>query len=252
MLGAIAGDIIGSIYEGKSIKTKNFDLFDPPRYFTDDTILTVAIADAILNQKSYAEMLKKYCRNYPNVGYGSNFYQWGHSDNYEPYNSYGNGSAMRVSPVAFAFQDLETVLKEAENTAIVTHNHPEGIKGAKALASAIFLARKGANKLEIKNYIETNFNYNLSQNITEVFSSGVACQDSVPQAIIAFLEGNDFEDTIRNAVYIGGDTDTIACMAGSIAHSFYGIPENIKLQILNLLPLPLKLITEIFINKYIH
>ncbi len=252
MLGAIAGDIIGSIYEGKSIKTKHFDLFDPPRYFTDDTILTVAIADAILNQKSYAEMLKKYCRNYPDAGYGGNFYQWGHSDNDEPYNSYGNGSAMRVSPVAFAFQDLETVLKEAENTAIVTHNHPEGIKGAKALASAIFLARKGSNKLEIKNYIETNFNYNLSEKVTSVLPSRVSCQQSIPQAIIAFLEGTDFEDTIRNAVYIGGDTDTIACMAGSIAHSFYGIPENIKLQVLNLLPLPLKLVTETFINKYIH
>lgn len=250
MLGAIAGDIIGSIYECTSIRTKDFELFSPKRYFTDDTVLTVAIADAILNQCSYTDKLKEYCRAYPERGYGSSFFNWTHSEATEPYNSYGNGSAMRVSPVAYAFPTLELVLAEAEKTAIVTHNHPEGVKGASAIASAIFLAKTGKTKPEIRNYIETSFNYDLSGDLEDIAPSNVTCQGSVPQAIIAFLQAQDFEDTIRNAVYIGGDTDTIACMAGSIAEAFFGIPPVIGDMALNHLDSHLITVIEGFIAKY--
>ncbi len=250
MLGAICGDIIGSIYEGVSIRTKEFELFSPKRYFTDDTVLTVAIADSILNQYDYTSQLKKYCRNYPNAGYGANFYHWGHSEETQPYNSYGNGSAMRVSPVAFAFNTLEEVRQEALKTAMVTHNHPEGMKGAEAIASAIFLARNQTKKEEIKNYLETTFNYNLTIPLEQLPPAYVSCQESVPQAIMAFLQANSFEDAIRNAIYIGGDTDTIACMTGSIAHAFFGIPDYMVRIILNYLDLPLKKITEDFCNQY--
>lgn len=250
MLGAIAGDIIGSIYEGKSIRTKYFDLFTPKRYFTDDSVLTIAIADAILNQCSYTDKLKEYCRAYPGAGYGSNFFNWAHSESVEPYNSYGNGSAMRVSPVAYAYSTLELVLQEAEKTALVTHNHPEGVKGAQAIASAIFLAKIGKNKQEIQNYLETNFDYNLSADLEQLLPANVSCQNSIPQAIIAFLHAEDFEDAIRNAVFIGGDTDTIACMAGSIAEAFFGIPPEIAEMTLNHLDSRLLSIINAFLVKY--
>ncbi len=251
MLGAIAGDIIGSIYEGRTIKTKEFSLFSPKRYFTDDTVLTIAVADAILNGDNYTRKLKQYCRNYPGAGYGSNFYNWGMSENTEPYNSWGNGSAMRVSPVSFAFNDLNTVLLEAKLSAEVTHNHPEGIKGAQATGTAIFLARKGYTKAEIKSYIETTFNYNLALTLEEVKPTDVSCAGCVPQALIAFLESTNFEDAIRNAVFIGGDTDTIACITGGIAEAFYqDVPEKIAIQALNILDEPLRAITETFIAKY--
>ena len=254
MLGAIAGDIIGSIYERNGIKTKDFPVFSPGCRFTDDTVLTVAIADAILNGGEYAERLKQYYRRYPKAGYGKSFRDWGESDSSEPYNSWGNGSAMRVSPVGFAFDNLDTVLREAKRTAEVTHNHPEGIKGAQATAAAVFLARTGNDKAAIKSYIETTFNYNLEQTLNQIRPSyrfDVSCQGSVPQAIIAFLESTDFEDAIRNAVSLGGDSDTIACIAGGIAQAFYnGVPEPIAQQALGYLDDYLRGVTLEFMSRY--
>lgn len=176
---------------------------------------------------------------------------WVLADKVEPYNSFGNGSAMRVSPIAYAFDDLETVLQEAERSAAVTHNHPEGIKGAQAIAAAIFMARKNHNKSEIKSLIEQKFAYNLSLDLNSVEPAGISCQSSVPQAIIAFLASTDFEDSIRNAVFIGGDSDTLACMAGSIAEAFYGgVPEAIAQPALLKLDDSLRSVTTEFMSKY--
>lgn len=225
MLGAIAGDIIGSIYEANPIKTKDFPLFGRNCRFTDDTVLTVAIADAILHHRDYADTLKDYYRRYPQAGYGMSFAQWGASDGTEPYNSWGNGSAMRVSPVGFAYPDLETVLQEAQRSAAVTHNHPEGIKGAQATAACIFLARQKRSQTEIQTYVESTFGYDLSQPLERLrptYTFDVSCQGSVPAAIRAFLESTSFEDAVRNAVSLGGDSDTQACITGAIAHAFYG------------------------------
>ena len=254
MLGAIAGDIIGSVYEHFNIKSTEFPLFRPESRFTDDTVLTIAIADSILNGEPYAQKLKEYYRHYPRAGYGFHFAQWASSDNAEPYNSWGNGSAMRVSPVGFAFGTLEEVLDQAASTAEVTHNHPEGIKGAQATASAIYLARSGSAKKEIAKFIQDRFGYDLSESldsIREYYTFDVSCQGSVPQAIIAFLESNDYEDAIRKAISIGGDSDTIACIAGGIAEAFYGgIPESIELEVIAALDERLSKIIAKFTKVY--
>ena len=258
MIGAIAGDIIGSIYELENITTKEFPLFSSNCRFTDDTVLTVAVADVLINGGSYSERFKDYCRRYPYAGYGTNFRNWALSSQTEPYNSWGNGSAMRVSPIGFALKDLDSILEEAKRSAEVTHNHPEGIKGAQATAAAIFLARTEKNKKLIKSYIEITFGYDLSFSLNEIrptyqFLSDVSCQGSVPQAIVAFLESTDFVDTIRNAISIGGDSDTIACIAGGIAQAFYGgVPEAVAQQSSNILDKPLRQITDTFTSKYLH
>jgi len=255
MYGAIAGDMIGSIYERYNHKSVKFDLFHKNSRFTDDTVLTVAIADALLTGSSYTSKLQEYGRKYPNAGYGGNFYRWIFSESPQPYNSWGNGSAMRVSPVAYAFDDLETVLKEAGKSAAVTHNHPEGVKGAQAIASAIFLARKGKSKKEIKDYIQSTFAYNLERTIDKIrpeYTFDVSCQDSVPEAIIAFLESNDFENAIRLAISLGGDSDTIAAMAGSIAEAFYGeIPIHILSEVKKRLPEEFIKVVEEFRKRFI-
>lgn len=251
MLGAIVGDIVGSIYECKTIRTKDFELFSPKSHFTDDTVLTLAIAETILHDGDYTQSIKQYFHHYPKAGYGGRFIMWVLADSLEPYNSFGNGSAMRVSPIAYAFNDLETVLKEAEKSAAVTHNHPEGIKGAQAIAAAIFMARKNHSKSEIKSLIEQRFGYDLSLDLNSVEPAGITCQSSVPQAMIAFLASTNFEDTIRNAVYIGGDSDTLACMAGSIAEAFYGgVPEAIAQPTLLKLDDFLRSVTVEFMSKY--
>lgn len=260
MIGAIAGDIIGSVYEFNNIKTKEFPLFAPNSFFTDDTVLSVAIAEVILihgtniQASDYIKVLKKYGQGYPRDDYGARFRQWVNSDDVKPYNSWGNGSAMRVSAVGFAFDDISTVLQQAELSASVTHNHPEGLKGAKATASAIFWGRKGASKNQIKAYIETEFNYNLNQTLDKIrpdYQFNESCQDTVPQAIIAFLESTDFEDAIRNAVSLGGDTDTLTCITGGIAEAFYGgVPEHIRQETLQRLDDPLRKITLEFYQKY--
>ena len=255
MIGAIAGDIIGSIYEISNIKTKEFSLFSPGCRFTDDSVLTVATADVLLGGDSYSKKFKDYCCRYPYAGYGMNFRNWALSDRTEPYNSWGNGSAMRVSPIGFALNDLDSVLQEAKRSAEFTHNHPEGIKGAQATASAIFLARTERNKKRIKSYIENTFGYDLNFSLDQIrpnYQFNVSCQGSVPQAIVAFLESTDFEDAIRNAISIGGDSDTIACITGGIAQAFYGgVPNAIALQSLNMLDEPLRQMTEAFMSKYL-
>lgn len=230
MLGAIAGDIIGSVYEWNNIKTTDFPLFVEECRFTDDTVLTVAIADSILTGSDYAIKLKEYYRLYPKAGYGASFEKWAGSETLEPYNSWGNGSAMRVSPLGFACHSLEEVLKLARKSAEVTHNHPEGVKGAQAVAAAVFLARTGSSLPEIKSFVEQNFDYNLDQSIDRIragYKYDVSCQGSVPQAISAFLQSTGYEDAVRTAVSLGGDSDTIACITGSIAQAFYGIPADV-------------------------
>ena len=234
MLGAIIGDIVGSIYEWHNIKTKDFPLFGEKCCFTDDTVMTIAIAEGLMNGGSpddYIKAMKRLGKIYPKIGYGPHFQKWLSMDYYEPYNSWGNGSAMRVSPVGWYFDTLEETENAAEISAAVTHNHPEGIKGAQAAAAAIFLARNGKSKEEIKSYIEGKYGYNLKRTLDEIrptYEFDVSCMGTVPEAIIAFLESVDFEDAIRNAISLGGDSDTLAAITASIAEAAYGIPETIK------------------------
>jgi ADP-ribosylglycohydrolase len=235
MLGAIVGDIIGSVYEGRNVGTLYFDpLFHPHSRATDDTVLTVAVADSILSGADLVDKLKEYYRLYPRAGYGGNFARWAASFSRKPYYSYGNGSAMRVSPVGFAFSSLEEVLRRAKETAEVTHNHPEGIKGAQATAAAVFLARTGATKDEIGAYVAETFGYDLVRTLDMVranYEFDVSCQGTVPEAILAFLESTDYEDAVRKAVSLGGDSDTLACITGGIAEAFYGgVPDDIQIQ----------------------
>lgn len=235
MLGAIAGDIIGSVYEFNNIKTKEFELFHPAACFTDDTILTVALAESILTGDDYLDLLLEYYRRYPDASYGSRFRQWAEQGPHLPYNSWGNGAAMRVSPVGFAYNDLETVLLQAEKSAALTHNHPEGIKGAQATAAAIFLARSGSSKTAIKRYIEHRFGYDLSTPLADIrprYRFDVSCQGTVPPAIRAFLEAEDWEDAVRNAISLGGDSDTLACITGGIAEAAFGLPAPVARQAL--------------------
>ncbi|NJK30403.1 MAG: ADP-ribosylglycohydrolase family protein [Acaryochloris sp. RU_4_1] len=254
MLGAIAGDIIGSIYEFDNHRHKKFPLFSDRCFFTDDTVLTVAVADALLHGSDYVERFKHYYRLYPHAGYGARFHQWVSSTATQPYNSWGNGSAMRVSPVGFAFDDLDTVLAAAATSAAVTHNHPEGVKGAQATAAAIFLGRTGHTKVEIRRYIETTFAYDLGRSLDQirpVYKFNESCQETVPEAIIAFLESTDFEDAIRNAVSLGGDTDTLACITGGIAEAFYGgVPDAISSTAMGYLNPHLREVTMKFFAVY--
>lgn len=231
MLGAIVGDIIGSVRENLRTKRKDFKLFLPISFYTDDTVLTVAVADAILNGKDYAKSIKAYARRHPFRGYGPKFMVWMLSPGYKPYNSLGNGSAMRVSPVAHAYDSVEAVLYHAKESAECTHNHPEGIKGAQAVSLAVFLARKGADKEDIRKEISTRFDYDLARSVEDIrpnYHINLTCPGSVPEAIIAFLDSTSFEDAVRNAVSLGGDADTQAAISGAIAETFYnGIPSSI-------------------------
>jgi len=232
MLGAIAGDILGSIHELNPIKIKKFKLLDPGCVFTDDTVMTVAVADSIMIGVPYLESLQKWGREYPRAGYGGWFKKWIHQDDPKPYNSFGNGSAMRCSSIGWLYNDEETVLEEAKKSAEITHNHPEGIKGAQAVALGVMMGRKGSSKIEIEDKLESLFDYDLNQKLSHIrpnYSFDVTCQGSVPQAIIAFLESEDFEDAIRNAISLGGDADTQACIAGALAEAHYmNIPDQIK------------------------
>ena len=220
ILGSIIGDIIGSVYEWNNVKTTVFPLFSKDSFFTDDSVLTFATMDCILNKSDYTKVYQDYARRFPNRGYGSNFHSWIYSEKPEPYDSWGNGSAMRVSPVGWTFNTLNEVLSEAKRSAEVTHNHPEGIKGAQAIAAVVFLARTGSSKTEIKAYVQNTFGYDLERTIDEirpVYGFDESCQKTVPESIIAFLESTDLENAIRLAISIGGDSDTIACITGGIA-----------------------------------
>jgi ADP-ribosylglycohydrolase len=254
MLGAIAGDIIGSVFEGNPTKSVDFPLFGSNSIYTDDTVLTVAVAYALLKGEDYGTSLKKFARRYPYAGYGGSFFKWVFAFDMKPYNSWGNGSAMRVSPVGFAFDSAQDVLSESMKSAEVTHNHPEGIKGAQATALAIFLARQGKSKADIKEEIERRFSYDLSRILDEMRPSyyfDVSCQGSVPESIIAFLESEDYEDAVRKVISLGGDSDTMASIAGGIAQAFYKeIPDHIISQVRKRLPEEFLLIIDSFNEKY--
>ena len=248
MYGAILGDIIGSPYEfDMGGKCKDFPLFSKNSTYTDDTVMTIAVADAFIDspedeegiRQRLIESMQRYGELYPYAGYGGMFRYWLRRDNPQPYGSYGNGSAMRVSSAAWLFDDLDTVRRMARLSAEVTHNHPEGIKGAEATASAVFLARTGSTKEQIKAYMEDTFGYDLSRTCDQIrptYHHVESCQETVPEAITAFLEGKSFEDVIRTAVSLGGDCDTLTCIAGSIAEGFYGVPEDLKQECRNRLP----------------
>lgn len=254
MIGAIAGDIAGSVYEWHNIKSKEFPLFTERCSFTDDSIHTIALADTILTGTPYVENLKTFYHQYPNAGYGGSFRRWAQSKHSEPYNSWGNGAAMRISPVGYAFDDLPTVLKKAEEFTAVTHNHPEGIKGGQSVAASIFLARTGKTKEDIRQYIETRFGYDLSRHVDEIrltYAFDESSQGTVPQAIRAFLDSSDFEDAIRTAISLGGDSDTLACITGGIAQSFYGgVPSDIQKMAYSILDERLGTITRRFMAQY--
>jgi len=261
MKGAILGDIIGSVYEFHTIKQKQFKLFKPNCFFTDDTVMTCAVTKATieyLKDKSIENFKKnviKYMRyfydKYPDAGYGYSFDEWATSDNVEPYGSYGNGGAMRTSSCVYAADSLEEALSLAEAQASVTHNHPEGIKGAQAITACAYMASTGSSKEEIRDYVQKKF-YNIDftvKNTQRKYHYDITAQGSVPQSIVSFLEGDDYEDCIRNAICYGGDTDTMAAMTGTIAEAFYGIPEAYEKQIYAYLPEELFEIIDIFYHE---
>ena len=235
MLGALAGDIIGSVYEFYGTKSTEFDLFSDASRFTDDSVMTLAVAKWLVEDEAHTLHYLIYCmqelgHEHPYAGYGGMFLGWLSEDNPQPYNSWGNGAGMRVSPVGLYAKTLDEALALAALTASVTHNHPEGVKGAQAIATSVFLAKEGKSKQEIKDYVEKTFDYNLHRTIAEIrprYGFDVSCQGSVPEAIIAFLEGNSFEEVIRLAISLGGDSDTIGAMAGAIAACVYPIPDEI-------------------------
>ena len=245
MIGAIIGDIVGSRFEWNNIKTKDFDLFTAGCFFTDDSVMTIAVADALIRANGNLEILSEYAiesmqligRPFPDCGYGGSFYHWMYSDNPKPYGSYGNGAAMRVSACGFAAKSLEEAKALSKAVTEVTHNHPEGIKGAEATAVAIYLARSGYSIEEIQQHISTKYypmDFTLEE-IRDTYEFNETCQDTVPQALKAFFESLDFEDAIRNAISIGGDSDTLAAITGGIAEAYYGVPQDIKDKALNYL-----------------
>jgi ADP-ribosylglycohydrolase len=254
MLGAIAGDVVGSVHEGALTKTKNFPLFTPRSTFTDDSVLTVAVAEWILTGKNLVDLLHKYFHTYPDRGYGGLFYEWAEARDRRPYNSYGNGAAMRVSPVGFAFDTLEEVLAWAERSAAVTHNHPEGIRGAQATAAAIYFARQGHSKDQIRESIQSRFGYNLHRRLDGIrpaYRFDETCQKTVPEALIAFFESTDFEDAIRNAISLGGDADTLACITGGITEAFYGgVPQDLAARVMTILDPRLATVVERFRERF--
>lgn len=259
MIGSMIGDIVGSVYEftPNNIKTKKFEFFNEHGCYTDDSILTIATADWLLHGGDVAHYYSRYGEKYPKGGYGGRFKLWLvgamlHQD-FRPYNSCGNGSAMRVGPVGWAFDTTEEVLAMAKKSAECTHNHPEGIKGAQATALAIMMARQKRSKEEIRTEIEQRFEYNLHFTCDEIrptYTWGGTCQDSVPQSIVAFLDGEDFEDCVRNAISIGGDSDTIGCITGSIAEAYFGVPDELRNQAMKYLPAEFVEIIAEFENRY--
>jgi ADP-ribosylglycohydrolase len=253
MLGGIVGDIVGSRFEHAQIKTKEFELFSRQCLFTDDTVHTVAIAESLLHKIPYQVSLLKYFQAYPHAGYGHRFRRWARSPQPLPYDSFGNGSAMRVSPIAWYYDSLDQVREEALHSAVVTHSHEEGVKGAQAVASAIYLARTGATRDEIRAFVEGEFGYDLQRSVEEIrphYNFDVTCQGSVPEAMVAFLEAEDFEDAIRNAVSLGGDSDTLACIAGSLAEAYFGgVPVPIREAAFERLDEPLADVTRQFLSR---
>ena len=260
MLGAVIGDIVGSRYEWNNHKSKEFELFSKDCSFTDDSVMSLAVAKAIMESKEdYSDLSEKAVecmqevgRHYPYCGYGGMFKRWMFSDNPEPYNSFGNGAAMRVSASGFAAKSLEEAMLLSEKVTAVTHNHPEGIKGAEATAVAIFLARTGKSIKEIRDYINKNY-YSMDftlDSIRDSYKFNETCQETVPQAMMAFFESTSFEDAIRNAISIGGDSDTIGAITGGIAEAYYGIPDDIRKEAVRYLDKRLLKILTDFENRY--
>jgi ADP-ribosylglycohydrolase len=252
VIGAIAGDMIGAPYERSQIKRKDFNILVSG--FTDDTVLTVAVADAVLNRGDFAKTIKQYAQKYPYQGYGGTFRKWMWSWEDEPYGSFGNGSAMRVSPVGFAFDTIDDVLFHAKRSAEVTHSHPEGIKGAQATALAIFMARNEQTKDAIRDEMSERFGYDMNRTVDEIrpdYRFDVSCQGSVPESIISVLDSTSYEDAIKNAISLGGDADTMACIAGGIALAFYKtIPAEIVTRVREKLPREFLAILDQFETKY--
>ena len=231
MIGAITGDIIGSIYERNNIKTKDFPLFGQHCTFTDDTVCTIAVADWLMNEGDLSDVLSRYVLRYPNAGYGGMFREWAQRSNRVPYNSWGNGSAMRVSAVMYVASDEQEALELAERSSAVTHNHPNAIAGAQATALTMWMAKNGADVQTMRREIAQRFSYDLSESVDEIrewYQFDVSSADTVPQAITCALEAEDYEDAIRNAISIGGDSVTIACIAGGVAEVMFGLPDEIK------------------------
>jgi len=254
MLGAIAGDVFGASYEFRSFKREDFDLFSMPRFFTDDTVLTVATAEVLMGDGDYATAYRRWGRDYPSMSYGGRFLDWLEDSDMGPYNSYGNGSAMRVSPVGWAFDTLDEVLAEAERSAAVTHNHPEGIKGAQATAGAVYLARTGSSQEDIRDEIAGRFGYDLDRTVEGIrpgYSFDVTCQGSVPEALIAFFDADDFEHSIRLAISLDGDADTQAAITGGVAEAFWGgVPERLEAEVRAVLDEPLLEVLDRFSRLY--
>ena len=260
MYGAILGDMIGAPYEfDRGSKTKDFEMWDEKVRFTDDTVMTIAVADALLGipqdaaddiiKTAVVKKMQEWGSRYPHAGYGNRFYIWLGQKDPKPYGSWGNGSAMRVSAVGWLYDSLEETRRYARLTAEVTHNHSEGIKGAEATASAIYLARNGSSKDAIKQYIIREFGYDLSRTCDEIrpgYHHVESCQETVPEAITAFLEGKDFEDVIRMAVSLGGDCDTLTCIAGGMAEAFYGVPEEMNAECRRRLPEDILRVLDLF------
>jgi ADP-ribosylglycohydrolase len=254
MLGAIVGDIVGSVHEYIGTKTTEFPLFVPGSDFTDDSVLTVAVADWILTGRDLADVLSGYAQRFPGRGYGTMFSKWASADERRPYNSYGNGSAMRVSPVGFAFDTLDEVLAWAERSAAVTHDHVEGIRGAQATATAIFVARRERDKDAIKRAVESRFGYDLGARLDDIrptYGFTELCRRTVPPALIAFLESTDYESAIRNAISLGGDADTLACICGGVAEAYYGgVPDDLVARARTLLDARLLDVVDRFRTRF--
>jgi len=254
MLGTIAGDIIGSPYEYHTIKTTDFPLFGSDSVATDDSVLTIATADALLGDDDFAGHFRHYARRYPDAGYGGMFLGWMNDDNAGPYNSYGNGSAMRVAPVGWFARSSEEALDLAAGTAIVTHSHPEGIKGAQATALAIWLARQKTSAEDITRAVTETFGYDLSVSVArirETYGYDVTCQGSVPQALRCALEADSYEEAVRMAVSLGGDADTQACIAGAVAEARFGLPKDIAERAMTYLDGKLRLVVTRFRKRYV-
>ena len=267
MIGAIIGDVVGSIYEYNNVKTKDFVMFSNKHRFTDDTVITVAVASALLEfdgideilddtvedfQKLLVEKMVFYGRKHILAGYGNRFFRWMVKTDHKPYQSFGNGSAMRVSPVAWYATTLDQALWLAEKSAEVTHDHPDGIKGAVATAGAIFLARTGASKQEIRKFVEQYYTIDFTlKDIRSTYKYDTTCQGCIPQAMQAFFESNSFEDAIRNVISIGGDSDTIGAITGSVAEAYYGADQEMKNQALSYLTDDLLEVVNMFEVKFL-
>ncbi len=254
MLGALVGDIVGSVYEWDNHCSKDFPLFTDRSFFTDDSVLTIALAEAILEQGDYAALMRRYGRRYPDAGYGGMFRRWLGDSSMGPYRSFGNGAAMRVSPVGWAYATLDDTLQQARAYTAVTHDHPEGIKGAQAVAGSIWMGRHGAGKAEICAWIIDYAGYDLSRSCDEIrpdYKFNETCQKTVPEALTAFLESTDFEDAIRLGISLGGDSDTLTCITGSVAEAFYGgVPAEIERETLARLDDPLRDVVCHFRGRY--